>query len=247
MEVECYTFYVKPYNKHKCIETINSTSASAQICFYFWHYQWRQQPQASFWWGKLSKHWPSLTFQIRSVKLTSKNENRGEVNLAMNAVLPHCPCKKPVLGCSCFSDTKLAFLHKHVGATEWKSWDWEGREYCPSSLPCGLVQWGTAVQNSTYYHMNQPPQNNCLELAEASSTGVGVTWLCSCFLAIQECRSTMSWKTLPWKQERAGTWAPEGSAWLPFTRVGGWRGKSCTGESEQAAGCHPALCFLPSG
>lgn len=93
MEVECYSFYVKPYNKHKCIETINSTSASAQICFYFWHYQWRQQPQASFWWGKLSKHWPSLTFQIRSVKLTSKNENRGEVNLAMNAVLPHCPCK----------------------------------------------------------------------------------------------------------------------------------------------------------
>lgn len=91
--MECYSFYVKPPNKHKCIETINSTPASAQISFYFWHYQWRQQPQASFWWGKLYKHSPSLTFQIRSVKLTSRNEKRGEVNLAMNAALPHCPCK----------------------------------------------------------------------------------------------------------------------------------------------------------
>lgn len=32
----------------------------------------------------------------------------------------------------------------------------------------GLVQWGIAVQNSICYHMNQPLQNNCVELAEAS-------------------------------------------------------------------------------
>lgn len=154
-----------------------------------------------------------------------------------------------ILICWCFNDRKNAFLHEHVGATEWKRWDCQGSKmfiYCASSLSCDLAQWGTAVQNSICYHMNQPLQNNDLELAEASSTGVDVTWLCSCF-AICECKRTMSWKTFPWKQQRSGTGAQEGSGLSLFTRVGGWRGTSCAWEREQAAGCYLAPCFPPSG
>lgn len=79
-----------------------------------------------------------------------------------------------VLRCWSFNDRKFSFLYKHVEATECKRWDWEGSGmfiYCASTLPCGLAQGGIAAQNSNCYHMNLPLQNNCLELAEASSTG----------------------------------------------------------------------------
>lgn len=113
---------------------------------------------------------------------------------------------------------------------------------CPVAWCSEELQYRTLI----CYHMNQPLQNNDPELAEASSTGVDVTWLCSCF-AICECKRTMSWKTFPWKQQRSGTGAREGSGLSLFTRVGGWRGTSCAWEREQAAGCHPAPCFPPSG
>lgn len=232
MEVECYTFYVKPSNKHEHKETINST-ASAQVSFCFWHYQWRQQPQASFWWGKLYKHLPSLTFQIRGVKFTSRNENR-EVNLAMNAVLPHSPCKQSwdvhvsVTENLPFCKNMLELLNGKGGT--------EREVRCLYTVPA-LVQWGIAIQNSISYHVNQPLQNNFLELSEASRTGVDGTWLCSCFARSAE--APCHGKLCLGNSRGLGAW--EGSGSFRFSRVGGWRGKTCTQEIQQAAACLPAL------
>lgn len=46
--------------------------------------------------------------------------------------------------------------------------------YRDSSLPCDSVQWGIAVQDYIWCHVDQTLENNCLELTEVPRIGLVV-------------------------------------------------------------------------